>query len=76
MLEYIKHEFKVYKRFYLDSIFINYIFMTEPYIGYQFNDKELKNEANYIKKVKKVWAEHMLAIAHKYKEIVEPLFDK
>lgn len=73
ILTYVKKDFKKYERFYLDRIFINYIFMTEPYIGYQFNDKELKNEANYIKKVKKIWCNHMLELAYKYKEIANSI---
>ncbi len=74
ILEYIKNDSKEYSRFYLDKMFINYILMTESYIGYQFNDKELKNEANLIKKVKKVWCEHMLVIAKNYNELVKPIY--
>ncbi|MEA2049980.1 MAG: 6-hydroxymethylpterin diphosphokinase MptE-like protein [Campylobacterota bacterium] len=74
ILVYVKKDFKKYERFYLDRMFINYIFMTEPYIGYQFNDKELKNEANYIKKVKKIWCSHMLELAYKYKDIVKEIY--
>ena len=75
ILEYIKHDLKKFSRFFLDRLFVNYIFMIEPYLGYQFNDKELSGEINYIKEVKKVWCEHMLIIANKYKEVVSQIFN-
>ena len=61
---------KEYQRLYLYDLFINYILMTEPYIAYNFNEN-IKNEANLIKKVKKVWIEQMKTICNKYKTIVE-----
>ncbi len=76
ILTYFKRDFRQFSRFFLDRLFINYIFMTEPYLGYQLNDKELEDEANYIIQVKEVWCNHILNLTKKYKDIVEPIYAK
>lgn len=68
-LSIINNDLKVHGKFYIDRIFLNYFFMMEPYLGFQFNEK-LENEANLVKKVKKAWCEQLLKIANDYKELV------
>ncbi len=73
ILNLIAKNFSQYKKYYLDKIFMTYFFTIEHYIGYHFNTKDLNNEANNIKKVKKVWIKHMLTLAKKYKELIESI---
>ena len=68
-LQIINTDLKTHAKFYLDRIFLNYFLMMEPYLGFQFNEK-LENEANYVKKVKKVWCTQMLKIADNYKNLI------
>ena len=70
ILNNIKIKFQKYKRYYLNHLFISYFFSIEPYLGFQLNDKDLKNEANSIKKVKKAWCIQMLNLCLEYKNSV------
>lgn len=70
-LNMIRIDFKEYQIYYLDRIFINYVLTIEPYLGYHFNDKDLKDEANMVKKVKNIWCKQLLHLAEQYKQIVE-----
>ncbi len=63
-----------YNKFYLSKIFRTYILTMESYIGYQFNDKEMKNEGNLIKKVKRLWCKHLLLLANVYKNTIEEVY--
>ena len=51
----IANELVVFKKIFVDKIFVNYFYVMEPYLGYQFNDKNLKDEANLVKRSKKIW---------------------
>ena len=72
ILDIILKDLKKYNVFYLDKLFMTYFLTIEPYLGYQFNEK-LKNEANYIKKVKNIWCNQMLTLSYTYKELVEKI---
>lgn len=69
ILSIILDEFKPYQVYFIDRLFLGYILTMEPFLGYQFNAK-LENEANLVKKVKKVWVKQMLQISQEYKDIV------
>lgn len=69
ILNLINNDLKNFRRFYIDRIYLTYFVTMEPYLGFQFNEK-LDNEANYVKKVKKVWCDQILKMAYQYKELV------
>ncbi len=58
-----------YKNLFILDIFKNYITITEPYLYFNFNDANMKNESNIIKKVKKIWCSQLLNLSINYKEI-------
>jgi hypothetical protein len=55
----------------LRKMLLTYYLTIEPYIGYQLNDKYLKNETNLIKKVKKLWCSQILSLISGYKKLLE-----
>lgn len=69
----ILHDMIPYNKFYLSSLLKSYLLITEPYILYCLNDKELKNEANIIKKVKKIWIEQIEYLCIDYKNYFNQL---
>jgi hypothetical protein len=69
IMRIVYEDLQKFALFYLGAIFSTYFATIEPYLGFQFNEK-LKNEANYIKKVKKVWCEHILGLAQEYKDLI------
>ena len=52
-----------------DRILLNYVLISEPYLEYSFNEN-IKNEANIIKKVKKVWVSQIRELCNQYKNII------
>jgi len=63
-------QMRKFEAFYLNKLFITYYVTMEQYMGYHFNDKDLKDEANIVKKVKKIWCSQILELANKYKSLV------
>ncbi|MEA3314430.1 MAG: 6-hydroxymethylpterin diphosphokinase MptE-like protein [Campylobacterota bacterium] len=66
----VGNSMRKFEPFYLNKLFITYYVTMEQYMGYHFNDKNLKDEANLLKKVKKIWCNDILKLAYKYKELV------
>lgn len=66
----VGNSMRKFETFYLNKLFITYYVTMEQYMGYHFNDKDLKNEANLVKKVKKIWCNQILKLAYKYKELL------
>lgn len=58
-----------YRLIYLDKLYIHYTLTMEPYLGYQFNEK-MDNEANIVKKVKKIWCGQMIELSNEYKKVL------
>jgi len=69
----INEDLKRYDGFLPHRIFMLYILSIEPYLGYQFNDKNILNESNILKKVKKIWCIDMLSLIDDYKKRQEKL---
>ena len=69
VLELLISKTKIFDNLYLHSLIANYILITEPYIYYSFNSV-IKNEANLIKKAKKIWINQIKKICMQYKDIV------
>ena len=69
VLNFFDTEIRVYQRLFINHIFTKYLLITEPYIYYNFN-QNTKNQANLIKKVKKVWISQIERLCNEYKEIV------
>ena len=64
----INEDLKRYDGFLPHRVFMLYILSIEPYLGYQFNDKNILNESNILKKVKKIWCIDMLRLIDDYKK--------
>jgi len=62
----INEDLKRYDGFLPHRVFMLYILSVEPYLGYQFNDKNILNESNVLKKVKKIWCIDMLSLIDEY----------
>lgn len=65
-LSYLSNEGQKYDRLMLGYMFNNYIMISEPYLEYNFNDKNLENEEIKIKKVKKVWCKQITKLCLEY----------
>lgn len=72
IFQIIMKDLTPYNNIYLNKLFFNYLLITEPYFGYQFNTKE-KLSPNILKKIKKIWIKQMLRIANEYKKIIHPI---
>jgi len=76
IINFIKNDLSKFQRYYLDRLFIYYILTVEPYLGYQFNDTNIENEAVLVKKVKKIWIKQLLDLSEEYKEVVLRYIDE
>ncbi|MEA3315144.1 MAG: 6-hydroxymethylpterin diphosphokinase MptE-like protein [Campylobacterota bacterium] len=61
---------KKYIKLHLPHTFISYLFIIEPYLAYNFNLDNNKNEKRVIKRVKKSWCKHIKNISKYYKDIL------
>lgn len=69
ILEMLLYKSNKFSSFYLNNIFINFIQFEETYLYFYFSLQSTKNEANIIKKVKKIWIQHLRVICEDYKAI-------
>ena len=75
ILQFIQKNLSKYSLFFLDKIFITYFQTMEAYLGFQFNEN-LPNETSLIKKTNKVWTNHMIIIAEKFRAILLDVIKK
>ena len=59
------------KIFIFYQVINNYFEIVIPYLSYHFNDKEIKNQAKEIKKIKNIFINDVKRMAEDYKTCLE-----
>ena len=72
LFDLISNESLQYEYISAHRILLNYVLISEPYLEYSFNE-DIKNEANIVKKVKKVWINQIKELCEKYKSILNKI---
>lgn len=64
-------ESELNEKSYLSEISSNYFQFIDNYINFFFNDKNLDNKLEHMKKIQRIWAEELIKILVRYKKALE-----